>query len=615
MAFKDTVSRPGTAANIMAALKMSRQAAPRLFWVAVVLLPAVEGLLAVGLLLLFRSSLGVFLETTGGPEQATRTLIPWLAGAVLLTLVTLMLAGLRHTLDELLVERVRQFSARRMHAAITMLELADFDYPVVHDRISRAEATADTKPRQVVRGVNGLLAAAFQITGFTLLLITLEPWLLPMMAVTAAPIMVISSKLAGDRFTFFTSMTPLDRMRRYVGMLITGRQAAAEVRSFQLSEHFTERYDLLTRRRYAELRETLRRQWRSQLLGHLVFGLILCTIVAVLAWFYAAGTMDTPTLLTTVLTLSRLAGAVAGLGGPVAELSEAGLFLDDQRAFYAQLAGKNLARRQGGQPGPLRELCVRNLTFSYPEATRPALRDVDLTVRAGQLVAFVGHNGSGKTTLAKILAFLYEPSSGAVLWNGADTAELSREGLRDQVTTVLQDHMTYHFSVAENVALGDVTRRPEQAAIIAAVDAAGARQTIEKLPDGYETPLGPEFGGGTALSGGEQQRLAIARAFYRDRNLVIMDEPTSALDAQADHALLENLRRLLHGRTAIVVSHRFSNVRHADQILVFEEGRIAERGTHDSLMADKGLYAEMYALQAGAYATPEPLNPAVQGRV
>ncbi|WP_432871431.1 ABC transporter ATP-binding protein [Microbispora rosea] len=602
-AMKEAMSRSGTAATVMAALRLSRQADATLFWTGVILLPAVEGLLGVGLLLLFRGSVGVFLESSDGPAQATRTLIPWLAGAVLLTLVTLILGNLRHTLNELLVDRVRQFSSRRMHAAIAKLDLADFDYAVVHDRISRAEETADGKPRQVVRGVNGLLASAFQVAAFTVLLIVLEPWLLPVMALTAAPIAVVSSKLAGDRFAFFTRMTPLERMRRYVGMLITGRQAAAEVRSFRLSEHFAERYDLLTRRRYAELRKTLRAQWRRQLLGVLAFGLILCVVVTVLAWFYAVGAMDTSTVLTTVLSLSRLATAMAGLGGPLAELSEAGLFLDDQHAFYAQLMRRSLVSRQGAQPGPLRELCVRELGFVYPETARPALRNVDLTIRAGQIVAFVGPNGSGKTTLAKILAFLYEPSSGAVLWNGADTSGLSREGLRDQVTTVFQDHMTYHFSVAENVALGDTTRPDGQTAVRTAVDEAGAREFVDRLPGGYETPLGPEFGGGTALSGGERQRLAIARAFYRGRDLVIMDEPTSALDAQADHALLENLRKLLRGRTAIVVSHRFSNVRHADQIFVLKDGRILERGTHDSLMADKGLYAEMYTLQAAAYMT------------
>jgi ATP-binding cassette subfamily B protein len=568
----------------------------------VVALPAVEGLLALALLAVFRGGAGAFLGGQSAPGQTVERVIPWLVAAIVLTLFTIFMGNSRHTVQELLLDRVRQFSARRMHRAIAMLELVDFDDSQVHDRISRAEATADFKPRQVVRGITALIAAGFQIIVFTAMLFVLEPLLLPMMALAAAPILLVSSKLAGEQFGFFHAMTPLERRRRYVGWLMTSREPAAEVRSFGLMGAFAKRYDELTEERYAELSRMVRGQWRKLLVGQVAFGLVMTAAVTLLGWFFASGRMDVPTLLTTVVALSRLVTAVGGLGGPIAELSEAGLFLGDQGAFYEQIKRTSELERRHVNPGGLRELRVRELSFRYPGAEREALSGVDMTIPAGQLVAFVGPNGSGKTTLAKILAFLYRPGDGEVSWNGQDTADLDKEALRDHVTAVFQDHMTYHFTVEENVSLGDIAQRDDRAAIVRAVDEAGASDVVTRLSHGLDTQLGPEFGDGTSLSGGESQRLALARALFRTRDLVILDEPTSALDPVADHALLRDLRGLLRGRTAVVISHRFSNVRHADQIFVFDGGRIVEQGSHESLMRAGGLYADMYSLQANAFA-------------
>ncbi|TQS25186.1 ABC transporter ATP-binding protein [Microbispora sp. KK1-11] len=602
MALKVPGARRSAPANIIDALRLSREASPGLFWLVVVALPAAEGLISLALLAVFRGGADAFLRNQSAPGETVDRIIPWLAVAIALTLLVVLMGNSRHTVQELLLDRVRQFSARRMHRAVAMLELADFDDSQVHDRISRAEATADFKPRQVVRGITALIASGFQIVVFTAMLVFLQPLLLPMLALAAAPVLLISSKLAGEQFGFFHSVTPLERRRRYVGWLMTSRQPAAEVRAFGLMPHFAKRYDALTDERYTELRRMVHGQWRKLLAGQVSFGLVLTAAVALLGWFFASGRMDVPTLLTTVVALSRLVTAVGGLGGPIAELSEAGLFLGDQAAFYEQLKRADELERGQALPERLRELHVRDLSFRYPGAEREALSGVNMTIGAGQLVAFVGPNGSGKTTLAKILAFLYRPGAGTVTWNGQDIADLDRRALRDHVTAVFQDHMTYHFTVEENVSLGDVARADDHAAVAEAIDAAGAADMVARLPAGAATELGPEFGDGTSLSGGESQRLALARAIFRGRELVILDEPTSALDPVADHALLRDLRELLHGRTAIVISHRFSNVRHADQIYVLDGGRIVEQGSHESLMLARGLYAEMYSLQANAFA-------------
>lgn len=594
--------------NLRDAVRISWQAGQGLFVLAIAI-PILEGVLAVGQLVALRYGAKAFLAVQGDAREALARTAPWLAAAVLVLMAGLVADNANHLLRELIAERVKRLTASRMHAAIAQLELLDFDDPVVHDRISRSEATAEYRPTQVVRAVTTLLTAAFRIVALTVFLLVLQPLLVPAVVVGVIPILVISARLAADRYSFFTSVTPLERRRRYVGWLISGRQPAAEVRSFRLTQHLSQRYDALSKQRLDELRQVLKAQWRGMMVGQLTFGLTVTFGVSLLAWFYGSGRLTTPELLAAVLGLGQLAGSLGILGGPVSELAEASLFLGDQDAFYRQIAAAGEARRTERRPGRLQKLSVRGLSFCYPSKDRPALDGIDLTIEAGQLVAFVGPNGSGKTTLAKLLAFLYWAPAGSLLWNGVDVGEFHPDELRSRVTAVFQDYMTYQVSVADNVTLGDITREPTEMAVRQALEAAGMARFVARLPDGLNTQLGPEFDG-TSLSGGEAQRLAIARALFRRRELVILDEPTAALDAHADHALLGDLRTLLRGRTAVLISHRFSNVRSADQIFVFREGRIIERGTHESLIAARGLYAEMYALQASMYveqSMPEPM--------
>jgi ATP-binding cassette, subfamily B, bacterial len=597
----------GPLENIGDAFRISRQAGGGLFVVATAV-PILEGLLAVAQLVALRYGAKAFLSVQGSPRDALAHTAPWLAAAVLIFVAALVADNANHLLRELLAERVKRLTASRMHAAIAQLELLDFDDPVVHDRISRSEATAEYRPTQVVRAVTTLLTAAFRVIALTVFLLILQPLLVPAVLLGAIPMLVISARLARDRYGFFTVVTLLERRRRYVGWLISGRQPAAEVRSFRLTQHLSRRYDALSKERLDELRQMLKAQWRSMMIGQLTFALIVTFGISLLAWFYGTGRLSTPELLAAVLGLTQLAGSLGTLGGPVSELAEASLFLADQDAFYRQITAAGQARRTDRRPDPLREIRVRDLSFRYPSSDRPALVDIDLTIAAGQFVAFVGPNGSGKTTLAKLLAGLYPAPAGSLRWNGVDVGEYEPEALRDRVTAVFQEHMTYQVSVADNVALGDITREPDEAAVRQALGAAGMARTVERLPDGVDTQLGPEFDG-TSLSGGEAQRLAIARAFFRRRELVVLDEPTAALDAHADHALLGDLRTRLRDRTVVLISHRFSNVRAADQIFVFREGRIIERGTHESLLATGGLYAEMYSLQASMYGEQSLLEP------
>jgi ATP-binding cassette subfamily B protein len=291
-------------------------------------------------------------------------------------------------------------------------------------------------------------------------------------------------------------------------------------------------------------------------------------------------------------------------GFGAANLYESALFIRDIVSFL-ELDTPPRPALNGVAAQPLRRapfpVVARDVSFSYPGSDRPALDGVSLAIEPGEIVALVGENGSGKTTLAKLLGALYVPTAGDVLWDGASTALADRDALRRDAAVIFQDFIRYSLPARDNIALGRHERRDDDAAVRAAAAGTGAHDDIVGLPQGYETMLGPAFEGGTDLSLGQWQRLALARVFFRDAPFVILDEPTAALDARAEAQLFEAIRTLLGGRSVLLISHRFSSVRTADRIHVLHDGRIAEAGTHCDLMDAGGRYAELFTLQAAAY--------------
>src|SRR5579859_4815899 len=253
-------------------------------------------------------------------------------------------------------------------------------------------------------------------------------------------------------------------------------------------------------------------------------------------------------------------------------------------------------------PQPLRgEIRFDHVTFAYPGADRNALTDLTFTVNVGETLAVVGRNGAGKTTLFKLICRLYDPNEGRILIDGIDLRDFDPDELRRQIGAMFQDYVDYQATAAENIGLGNVDDLSDREAIMHASEQAGAHELISKLPEGYDTALGKWFDAGVNLSGGEWQKVALARAFMRDAKILLLDEPTSALDAQAEYDLFERLRSLTQGRTAVYISHRFSTVRRADRIVFLEQGRLVEDWTHQELMRLDGRYARLFRMQASAY--------------
>ncbi|MER7003295.1 ABC transporter ATP-binding protein [Dactylosporangium sp. NPDC000555] len=559
--------------------------------------PLLQSLLIGAQLPLIQRLVELVANDDGGRVGTARAAAP-VVGLMVAGLIVLLIIGNAQALvRDLLTEQVRQASARRMHRAIGGLELIDYEYPQTHDRVMRASST-DFRPAQAVRSLTAIVDSAVRIIVVTVAVVVIQPLLVPALLALAIPVLIVSRLMAGDRYDFFSQMTPLERRRLYYSRMLTAREPAAETRAFGLVEEFGRRYDDLSVQRLAELRKTLGRQWRRMLGGQLAFALLVVGGVAVLGWFYLSGRANLGSAIAAAVGLAQVVHMIGALSWPVSEMTEAGLFLNDQHVFLEQVRRRRPARDDAEQRGvaALRSLTVKDVSFTYPSGTAPALDRVSFTVEEGQIIALVGPNGSGKTTLAKIIGMLYRPDAGTVLWNGESAERFAAAALRGRIASVFQDFQTYAETIRDNVAMGAIDRPVDQERVAWALRAAG-------FDDGelaLERIIGPEYEGGTDLSGGQAQRLAVARALYRGADLLILDEPTSALDARAEHTLLSELRA--HRCTTVLVSHRLANVAAADRILVFGAGRVIEEGSHEELMALGGVHRELYQLQADLYA-------------
>jgi ATP-binding cassette, subfamily B, bacterial len=322
-----------------------------------------------------------------------------------------------------------------------------------------------------------------------------------------------------------------------------------------------------------------------------------------------SGQLDVADALTAAVAMQALAGRFASVIGSIAQLIESAMFLDDFNTFMAlapEASTEHATRHHpGASAGHCRSVRFDSVSFTYPDRAEPAVDDVTLEIGEGEVVALVGANGSGKTTLVKLLCQLYEPSSGVVTWNGIDARTLGREAIAEEVTALFQDYVRYHLTVRDNITFGRVERADDVQATVDAAAQAGADDVVAQLANGYDTRLGRQFNGGSELSGGQWQRMALARAFFRDASLLILDEPTASLDARAEHELFNQMQRLAAGRSVLLISHRFSSVRSADRIYVLDGGRIIEQGSHDELVALGGHYSELFNLQAAAYLASE----------
>jgi ATP-binding cassette subfamily B protein len=481
------------------------------------------------------------------------------------------------------------------------LELQHFEDSEFYDKLTRARREASSRPLSLVMRTFGLVQNLITLLSFGVLLVKFSPWTVAVLMLAGVPAFIAEAKFSGDAFRLFRWRSPETRMQMYLETVLAREDHAKEVRLFGLGERFLGRYRDIFTRLYREDRAlSIRRDgW-----GFALSLLASATLYGAYAWIAITtvrGGISLGQMTMYLMAFRQGQAAVASILSAVGGMYEDNLYLS---TLYEYLDTPVAVPVGGARRGPRPEAGIQfqQVSFSYPGASEPTLHDIDLELPPGSSLALVGENGSGKTTLIKLLTRLYAPSSGRILFEGLDIREWDEIALRTRIGVIFQDFARYQMRVGENVGAGDEANFEDEALWRSAAAKGRAAEFIEELPQGYQTQLGKWFKDGRELSGGQWQKIALSRAFMRTgADVLVLDEPTAAMDARAEAEVFEHFRQLAKGRITILISHRFSTVRMADQIAVLDGGRIIERGSHAQLTAAGGHYAQLFALQARGY--------------
>jgi len=501
----------------------------------------------------------------------------------------------------LFVRRVQLEAERRLLAQASRLDLGHFDNSDWHDRLARAKRDISWRPGDLTWSVLGLSGNLVTIVLMASLLASLH-YILVILALAGAVVsLMLERRVTSRLYEFFYKETPEEREREYVGDLLVQPRTTKEIRAYVLADYLLGRHRNMSESLFKLREEMYRSGTRISLLSGLVTGTALALAYVFVALRGAAGTIDPGGVVLVIGAFTSVSGTLGNISSTFVSVDQHTTFLDDYFSFLAIDPLIPIPTSPVPLPPVIDSIDFDHITFTYPGGKEPAVDGLDLHVRGGELVALVGENGAGKSTLVKLLLRFYDPDRGAVRVGGVDLTDVHPEELRGRIGVLFQDYANYELTVRDNVVMGRPDVRADDQRVLEALRRSRSEWLVKKMPSGLDSKVGRLFEGGHDLSGGEWQRLALARIMYRNADIWILDEPTSSLDPEAEAAIFAELKENLRGRIGIVISHRFSTVRIADRIAVIVDGRVAESGTHEQLLQSGGRYAQLFELQAAGY--------------
>jgi ATP-binding cassette subfamily B protein len=504
-------------------------------------------------------------------------------------------------LDALLADRYTRHVSVAVMRHASELDLTAYEDPIFYDRLERARVQA-TDRLAMIQSIGRLIQQAITAVTMSVSIVVYSPWLLLLLIAGVLPAFLGESHFAFLGYAKNFRQTPIKRQLDYLRVLGGSKEAAKELKLFGLSQFLSARFSALSEVIYTQDVALARRRLAAGSVLSVLGTLGYYSAYAWVIWRTLAGALSIGTLTFLAGAIQQASLNIQQLFSTLAGIADQALFLTDLLAFFEMQP--TIRSKPNALPAPrpiVRGFEFRNVSFRYPGTERLVLNRLNFQLRPQERVALIGENGEGKTTIVKLLTRLYDPTDGEIFLDGVDLRDYNLEDLYREIGVIFQDFMRYEMTARENIACGRIEDLDNLLLLERAARKSGADQVIERLPRGYEQMLGRRFEHGVDLSGGEWQKLALARAYLRDSQLLILDEPTAALDARSEYEVFRRFAELTSEKTALFISHRFSTVRMADRIVVLEDGRIAEEGTHEQLATLGGRYAEMFELQAASY--------------